>query len=119
MTLLLNTTIKISLIVLIALAATFPTKMLPGVPTLGELGYPDSEVNAVFSVVAPAAVPRPIVMHMNAAINAAMKTPWLAQKLEEATFIPVFETPEEFAATLKKDREKWAAIVKRLGIKAE
>jgi tripartite-type tricarboxylate transporter receptor subunit TctC len=104
---------------LIALAATFPTKMLPGVPTLGELGYPDSEVNAVFSVVAPAAVPRPIVMHMNAAINAAMKTPWLAQKLEEATFIPVFETPEEFAATLKKDREKWAAIVKRLGIKAE
>jgi len=102
---------------LIPLAVTYPTKSLPGVPTMGALGYPESEVNAVFSVVAPAAVPRAIVLRMNAAIDAAMKTPWLAKKLEEATFIPVFETPDEFAATLRKDREKWAAIVKRLGIK--
>jgi tripartite-type tricarboxylate transporter receptor subunit TctC len=83
---------------------------------MGDLGYPDSDVNAVFSVVAPAATPRAIVERMNAAINAAMKSPWLAGKLDEATFIPVFETPEEFAVTLKKDREKWAAIVKKLGI---
>ena len=104
---------------LIPLAVTYATRMLPGVPTMGDLGYPDSDVNAVFSVVAPAAVPRGIVGRMNAAINAAMKTPWLAQKLDEATFIPVFETPEEFAATLKKDRAAWAAIVRRLGIKAD
>jgi tripartite-type tricarboxylate transporter receptor subunit TctC len=104
---------------LIPLAVTYPTKMLPGVPTMTELGYPESDVNAVFSVVAPAATPREIIRRMNAAINSAMKKPWLAQKLEEATFIPVFETPEEFAATLKKDRETWAAILKRLGIKAE
>jgi tripartite-type tricarboxylate transporter receptor subunit TctC len=104
---------------LVALAATYSTQMLPGVPTMAELGYPDSDVSAVFSVVAPAAVPRGIVEHMNAAINHAMKTPWLAAKLEEAVFIPVFETPEQFAATLKRDRERWAAIVRRLGIKAE
>jgi len=104
---------------LVALAATYSTRMLPGVPTMAELGYPDSDVSAVFSVVAPAATPRGIVEHMNAAINSAMKTPWLASKLEEAVFIPVFETPEQFAATLRRDREKWAAIVKRLGIKVE
>lgn len=104
---------------LIPLAVTYPTKALPGVPTMGSLGYPQSDVNAVFSVVAPAAVPEAIVLHMNAAINAAMKTPWLAQKLEEATFIPAFETPEQFAETLRKDRASWAAIFKRLGIKGE
>jgi len=104
---------------LIPLAVTYPTKMLPGVPTMGESGYPDSDVNAVFSVVAPAATPAGVVLHMNAAIAAAMKTPWLAQKLEEATFIPVFETPEEFAATLRRDRAKWGAILRRLEIKAE
>ena len=104
---------------LVALAATYSTRMLPGVPTMAELGYPDSDVSAVFSVVAPAATPQGIVDHMNAAINSVMKTPWLAAKLEEAVFIPVFETPEQFAATLKRDREKWAAIVKRLGIKVE
>jgi tripartite-type tricarboxylate transporter receptor subunit TctC len=104
---------------LVALAATYSTRMLPGVPTMAELGYPDSDVSAVFSVVAPAATPRGIVDHMNAAINSVMKTPWLASKLEEAVFIPVFETPEQFAATLKRDREKWAAIVKRLGIRLE
>jgi tripartite-type tricarboxylate transporter receptor subunit TctC len=104
---------------LIPLAVTYPTKMLPGVPTMSEAGYPDSDVNAVFSVVAPAATPGGIVLHMNAAIAAAMKAPWLAQKLEEASFIPVFETPEEFAATLRRDRAKWAAIVRRLAISAE
>jgi tripartite-type tricarboxylate transporter receptor subunit TctC len=104
---------------LVPLAVTYATRMLPGVPTMAGAGYPDSDVNAVFSVVAPAATPRAIVERMNAAINAAMKAPWLAGKLEEASFIPVFETPQEFAATLKKDRAAWAAIVKRLGIKAE
>ncbi|HUL94306.1 MAG TPA: tripartite tricarboxylate transporter substrate-binding protein [Burkholderiales bacterium] len=104
---------------LVPLAVTYPTKMLPGVPTMGDSGFPESDVNAVFSVVAPAATPRAIVERMNAAINAAMKAPWLAGKLEEASFIPVFETPQEFAASLKKDRAAWAAIVKRLGAKAE
>ena len=104
---------------LVPLAVTYPTKMLPGVPTMGDSGFPESDVNAVFSVVAPAATPGRVVLHMNAAIAAAMKTPWLAQKLEEATFITVFETPEEFAATLRRDRAKWAAIVRRLDLKGE
>jgi tripartite-type tricarboxylate transporter receptor subunit TctC len=101
---------------LVPLAVTYPTPVLPGVPTMADAGYPDSDVNAVFSVVAPAATPRAIVARMNAEINAAMKTPWLAQKLADAMFIPVFDTPEEFAATLAKDRAAWAAIAKRLGI---
>jgi tripartite-type tricarboxylate transporter receptor subunit TctC len=104
---------------LVPLAVTWPVKTLPGVPTMGDSGFPESDVNAVFSVVAPAGTPRAIVERMNAAINAAMKTPWLAGKLEEASFIPVFETPEEFAATLKRDRAKWAAIARRLETKAE
>jgi len=104
---------------LIPLAVTWPTIMLPGLPTMGEAGFPDSDVNAVFSVVAPAATPGGIVLHLNAAIAAAMKSPWLAGRLEEASFIPVFETPEEFAETLRRDRAKWAAIVRRLGIQAE
>lgn len=104
---------------LVPLAVTYPTKMLPGVPTMGDSGFPESDVNAVFSVVAPAATPGRVVLHMNAAIADAMKTPWLARKLEDASFIPVFETPEEFAATLRRDRAKWAAIVRRLDLKAE
>ena len=104
---------------LVPLAVTYPTKMLPGVPTMGDSGFPESDVNAVFSVVAPAATPGRVVLHMNAAIADAMKTPWLARKLEDASFIPVFETPEEFAATLRRDRAKWAAIVRRLELKAE
>jgi tripartite-type tricarboxylate transporter receptor subunit TctC len=104
---------------LVPLAVTYPTRMLPGVPTMADAGFPESDVNAVFSVVAPAATPRAIVERMNAHINAAMKTPWLAGKLEEATFIPVFETPAEFAATLRRDRAKWAAIARRLDLKGE
>jgi tripartite-type tricarboxylate transporter receptor subunit TctC len=101
---------------LIPLAIIERTNLLPKVPTLAEAGFPGLEIYSSFSVVAPAGTPPEIVQRMSAAIARAMKSPGLAEKLEHETLIPVFDTPELFAAHLKKERAAWEAVIRRSAI---
>ena len=104
---------------IIPLAITHRTGELPGVPTLAEAGFPNLDVNASFMVVAPAGTPGAVIQRLNTEINKIMKSPGVAGKLAAQVLIPFFETPEEFAATLKKEREMWASAIRRLGIQPE
>src|SRR5947208_1624993 len=90
----------------------------PSVParTLAEAGFPGLEIYSSFSVVAPAGTPPAIVQRMSVEIARAMKSPGLAGKLEHHTLIPVFDTPEQFAAHLKKEKAAWAAVIRRNAI---
>jgi len=89
---------------------------LPKVPTFAEAGFPGLEIYSSFSVVAPAGTPAAIVQRLSAEIARAMKSPGLAAKLEHETLIPVFDTPELFAAHLKKERAAWDAVIRRNAI---
>lgn len=100
---------------LVALAVTHRTAQLPDVPAIADAGFPDFNMPSNFSVVAPAGTPRPIVERMNAEINQAMRTS-LAEKLESHAFIPQLLSPDEFAAALTRDRQYWAAFIRRAGI---
>ena len=102
----------------VVLAVNQRTPLLPGVPTLAEAGFP-IEVFTSFSVVAPAGTPRAIVQRMSSEIARAMKSPALGEKLQAQALVPVFDTPEEFAADLKKERDGWAAFIRRNGIAQE
>jgi tripartite-type tricarboxylate transporter receptor subunit TctC len=99
----------------IALAVTHRTAQLPDVPAIADAGFPGFTMPSNFSVVAPAGTPRPIVERMNAQINKAMRTT-LAEKLESHAFIPQFQTPDEFAEALARDRAYWAEFIRRAGI---
>jgi tripartite-type tricarboxylate transporter receptor subunit TctC len=100
---------------IVPLAITHRTAQLPGVPGIAAAGFPGFSVPSNFSVVAPAGTPRPIIERMNAEINKAMRTT-LAQKLESHAFIPSFDTPDEFAAKLAREREFWAAFIRRASV---
>ncbi|HVQ61226.1 MAG TPA: tripartite tricarboxylate transporter substrate binding protein, partial [Burkholderiales bacterium] len=102
----------------VALAVNQRTPLLPGVPTLAEAGFP-VEVFTSFSVVAPAGTPRAIVDRMSTEIAKAMKSPALAEKLQAQALVPVFDTPEQFAVELKKERDGWAAFIHRNAIVQE
>jgi tripartite-type tricarboxylate transporter receptor subunit TctC len=56
---------------------------------------------------------------LSAEIAKAMKSSALAEKLEAQALLPVFDTPEQFAAGLKKERDAWAAFIRRNGIVQE
>jgi tripartite-type tricarboxylate transporter receptor subunit TctC len=95
-----------------ALAVTQATPLLPGVPTLAQAGFP-VDVFTSFSVVAPAGTPDPVLARLGAEIARAMRSGPVAEKLEAQALVPVFDTPAEFAASLKKERDGWAAFIRR------
>ena len=97
----------------IPLALTERTKLLPGVPAIAEAGYPQVEITSSFSVTAPAGVPAPIIERLSSEIVRAMKAPAMIEKLEAQALVPVYDTPAAFAASLKKERETWAAFIQR------
>ena len=103
----------------LALAVTEETRQLPGVPTLAAAGYTDTQASASFMVVAPAGTPSAIVQRLNTEIARVMKSPATRDKLEDQGFIPKFETPEAFAATLKRERQMWAEVIRRNKITAD
>jgi len=103
----------------VPLAVTERTELLPGVPTFAEAGLPGVDATSSFSVVAPTGTPAAIVQRLSVEIVKAMKSPALAEKLQAQVLNPVFDTPEQFAVSLKKERDGWAAFIKRNGIVLE
>ena len=103
----------------LALAVTERTPLLPGTPTLAAAGYPKIEASASFMVVAPAGTPPAIVQRLSAEIIMVMKSPSIRERLEGQGFIPVFDTPDAFAASLKQERQMWAEVIRRNKIVAD
>jgi tripartite-type tricarboxylate transporter receptor subunit TctC len=101
-----------------ALAVSLATTALPAVPTLAEAGFPVDALSS-FSVVAPTGTPAAVVQRLNAEIGRAMRTPAIAEKLNAQALVPVFDTPEEFATTLKRERERWGEFIRRNNIAAD
>lgn len=101
------------------LAVNRKTALLPDVPSLAEAGPARIDVTTSFSVFAPIGVPAPIVRKLSEEINAAMKAPDLARALETNALVPVFDTPSAFKASIRQEREQWAAFIKRNGIRIE
>ncbi len=92
---------------------------LPDVPTFGELGVAGVEAMGWFGFFAPAKTPKPIVDALNAAINKALTSPDVAEKLTKLGMDPATGSPEFFAKVLADDYAKWGPIVKASGFKPE
>jgi tripartite-type tricarboxylate transporter receptor subunit TctC len=97
----------------IALAVNQRTPLLPNVPTLADAGYAQVHAWTSFSVMAPAKVPPAIVKRLADEAGKALRNPAVVQRLEQQALIPVLDTPEEFAAELRKEREHWGQFIRR------
>jgi tripartite-type tricarboxylate transporter receptor subunit TctC len=92
---------------------------LPDVPTFNELGVKGVEAMGWFGFFAPAKTPQPIVEALNQAINKALQSPDVAEKLSKLGMDPATGTPEQFAAIVAADYAKWGPIVKSSGFKPD
>jgi tripartite-type tricarboxylate transporter receptor subunit TctC len=90
---------------------------LPDVPTFAELGVKNVEAMGWFGFFAPAKTPKAIVETLNRAINRALQSPDVAEKLSKVGMDPATGTPEEFGAIVASDYAKWGPIVKASGFK--
>jgi tripartite-type tricarboxylate transporter receptor subunit TctC len=91
----------------------------PELPTIAEAGVPGYEVNSWSGVIAPAGLPKPILDKLNAAVNAAIESPELKERLAQLGSESGGGTPEQFAEVIRRDSAKWAEVIRRTGAKID
>ncbi len=91
---------------------------LPDTPTIAE-SLPGFESTAYFGLLAPARLPRDVLVRLHASAVKAALTGELRARLEPDGARVVASTPEEFAAFLAADVDKWRRVVKATGAKPE
>jgi tripartite-type tricarboxylate transporter receptor subunit TctC len=92
---------------------------LPETPTFIESGVPSYEMEYWYGLMAPAATPADISAKLHAAMGEVLRQPAVIASLDKQGLQPATRTPEEFAAFIKADMEKWAAVVKAANIKLD
>ena len=104
-----------------ALAVTSLNRVddLPQVPTVAESGYKGFEAVTWFGFVAPAAVPKDIVVRLNTEINKALQSADVKKKLGDQGADVLGGTPEQFSALIRSDIARWAPIIKESGAKLD
>ncbi len=91
----------------------------PEVPTIAESGFPGFEAVTWIGAVAPAGTPRAIVTRLNGELVEIMQAADMREKMIAQGAEPMTNTPEHFAAYIKSEIVKWAAVVKQAGIAAQ
>jgi tripartite-type tricarboxylate transporter receptor subunit TctC len=104
-----------------ALAISAPRRSpeLPDLPTFAEAGLPQYDTNAWYSMHAPAGTSPDIVRRLNAELVAILKDPEILARFKQLATDPVGNSPEEFAAFVRAELDKYARIIKAAGIKLD
>ena len=93
--------------------------MLPDVPTAKEAGIPKMDIDYWIGIGAPAGTPQPLVDKLNKDINAALAQPEAKKKLGEMGLTAVANTPAQATQLVNSEIQRWSAVIKQAGIKAD
>jgi len=110
---------KASKIVPLAILDTQRFSQLPGVPTMKELGFVNTEASAWFGLVAPAKTPAKVVAEMNKAVNIALGKAELIEKLNGIGVLPMPGSAAAFGKFIADERALWIPVAKSLDIKVD
>ncbi len=95
-------------------AATFPD-----LPTIAEAGVPGYETNSWGGVIAPARLPRQVILRLHAEIKKALAAPAVAERYRQLDTEPDGGGPEEFLELVRRETPKWAEVIRRSGAKVD
>ena len=104
----------------LGVAATMRTSVLPALPTMNEAGgFNGFEAVSWYALMAPAGLPRPIAERIQADVARALAMPDVREKLLALGADPVGSTAAELTSVMRADFDRYGAVVKRLGIRAD
>lgn len=92
---------------------------LPKIPSINEAGVPGYEAIEWNGIVVPAGTPQAIITRLNQAIVKSLSIPEVKQRILDLGADPVGNSPEEFAAFIKKEIATWTKVIKEVGITVE
>ena len=104
-----------------ALAITSKTRspLAPDVPTMGEQGYPEIEVQNWQGLIGPKGMPADLVRQLNAVVNKALQDPDLKERILSQGNEVGGGTSEQFAALIKTESARWSKVVRDAKIEPE
>ncbi len=97
----------------LAVTSTSRSNALPDVPTMQEAGVAGYSMNTWYGLFAPAGSKKDIVDSLNKSVTAVLKDPAVAARLEGQGYEVDYSTPEEFAAYVSQEVEKWGEVVQK------
>jgi tripartite-type tricarboxylate transporter receptor subunit TctC len=104
-----------------ALAVSGPQRVraLPNVPPVAEAGVPGYSAIQWYGLLAPAGTPQPVIVRLNAEAARSLKSGEMRERLAADGAEPHGSTPEEFAALIKSELEKWGRVTRAAGIEPQ
>ena len=103
----------------LGVTTTTRIEALPDVPAISEAGVPGYESVQWFGMLVPAGTPRLIIDRLHQELTRGLRAPDMKERLNSLGLDGVGSTPEEFTAYIRSETEKWAKVIKAMGIKAE
>jgi len=103
----------------LAVATAKRSTALPDVPTLSEAGLSGFDIASWYGVLVPAGTPKEIVAKLHDEIVKILNMPDVKKRFAELGAEPVGDTPEQMAAQIKSETDKFAKLVKDANVKVE
>jgi tripartite-type tricarboxylate transporter receptor subunit TctC len=96
------------------------TGALPDVPPLAEsAGLPEYDVAAWIGYAAPSGTPREVLARLSGEIQKALKTEEMKERMVNIGLDAVSTTPEEMAAFMRREQDRYGQIIRSANIKVE
>ena len=111
--------IKAGNLVAIAVSSAQRSRSMPDVPTVAESGFPGFEAGSWFGLFAPRGTPPAVIAELNRATNEFIAERQVQARMIEEGADPAGGTPEKFGAFVRREFEKWRAVVKESGATVE
>jgi tripartite-type tricarboxylate transporter receptor subunit TctC len=103
----------------LAVLSAHRSSALPDVPTIAEAGFPGLEADTLLGLLAPAGTPKTVVDLLNREIVTIVALSEVKERLDAIGFVPVANSPEEFATIIKAETVRWGKVVRDAKLKPE
>lgn len=103
----------------IAVSSLKRSRSMPDVPTVVEKGFPQFEAGSWFGFFAPKGTPEAVITLVNKTVNEILQVPAIEQQMVAQGADPAGGTPAQFGQFVQREHDKWRAIVRDSGAKAE
>ena len=103
----------------LAVSTVKRSKTAPDIPTIAESGLPNYNVSFWAGVVVPARTPKELVTRLNTEIVKILDMAEVQDKMSDRGLEPMSSTPEQFAAIIKADIERYGKVIKDIGLKVD
>jgi len=92
---------------------------MPEVPTLHESGFPGFDTTQWLGLLAPRGTSAEVVQRLHVETAKALALPEVRERLAQSALVPVGNTPEQFAAVIRADIERWSKLARELGLQPQ